>query len=383
MNSCTNVIIGSSTADGIALPKLTRLDAHQNSMTTLTDEGCSKVISLPNLKELLLAYNQLSDDTSISLLNSAPEIQTLDISSNLFADIPSTVLELRELIRLDVSANHLRVLRPDLGKLEHLAVINWEGNPLRSVPRNVTMVELIESLRSKMTLEEEKGNEAANDDDATTNKDAGGLVAPAADSTDEKVDEPTTTPTIVRASGTLDLSNQQLDDVTHDALTQSNMTPATLQLHHNRLQDIPTTLDLFANTLVHLHLHHNRISQLSLTTTTTTTSSFPIFASLKTLSLANNRIASIEATPEAEPIFPKLVELDVSYNALTILPEDLTTHLPSLRTLRANTNQIGKISATSLENLEVIDLANNDIAYLPPEIGRIRSIKELMLYGNR
>lgn len=349
-------------------------------MTTLADDGCSKVISLPNLKELLLAYNQLSDDTSVMLLTSAPEIQTLDISSNLFSDIPSTVLELRELIRLDVSANHLRVLRPDLGKLEHLAVINWEGNPLRSVPRNVTMVELIESLRSKMTLEEEeKGNEAANDD--AKDGDAGGLVAAAADdSNEEKVEEPTTPTTIVRASGTLDLSNQQLDDVTHDTLTQSNnMTPATLQLHHNRLQDIPTTLDMFANTLVHLYLHHNRISQLSLTTS----SSFPIFASLKTLSLANNRIASIEVTPEAEPVFPKLVELDVSYNALTILPEDLTAHLPSLRTLRANTNQIGKITAKSLENLEVIDLANNDIGYLPPEIGRIRTIKELMLYGNR
>ncbi|KAI7880781.1 L domain-like protein, partial [Lichtheimia hyalospora FSU 10163] len=363
---------GSATAE-VALPKLTRLDAHQNSMTTLADEGCSKMVSLPNLKEILLAYNQLSDDTSILLLNHAPEIQTLDISSNIFSDIPSTVYELRELIRLDVSANHLRVLCPDLGKLEHLAVINWEGNPLRSVPRNVTMVELIESLRSKMTLEDEKDKEAANDETTTNDVDAGGLVA--ADNSDElKSDEPA--PPVVRASGTLDLSNQQLDDVTHDALSQSNMTPATLQLHHNRLQDIPATLDVFANTLVHLHLQHNRISQLSLT-------SFPIFASLKTLSLANNRIASIEITPEAETMFPKLVELDLSFNALTILPEDLTAHLPSLRTLRANTNQISKISAKSLENLEIIDLANNDIAYLPPEIGRIRSIKELMLYGNR
>lgn len=346
-------------------------------MTTLADEGCSKVISLPSLKELLLAYNQLSDDTSILLLNNAPEIQTLDISSNLFSDVPSTVLELHELIRLDVSANHLRVLRPDLGKLEHLAVINWEGNPLRSVPRNVTMVELIESLRSKMTLEDEKDNKAVNDGDVGA---TGGLVTAAGDNaTEEKMDEPTPaaeqTPT-VRASGTLDLSNQQLDDVTHDTLTQSNMTPATIQLHHNRLQAIPVTLELFANTLVHLYLHHNRISQLSLT-------SFPVFASLRTLSLANNRIASIEITSEAESSFPKLVELDVSFNALTILPEDLTAHLPSLRTLRANSNQIGKISAKSLENLEVIDLANNDIAYLPPEIGRIRSIKELMLYGNR
>lgn len=335
------------------------------------------MISLPSLKELLLAYNQLSDDTSILLLNNAPEIQTLDISSNLFSDVPSTVLELHELIRLDVSANHLRVLRPDLGKLEHLAVINWEGNPLRSVPRNVTMVELIESLRSKMTLEDEKDNKAVNDDDVDA---TGGLVTAAGDNaTEEKMDEPTPaadqTPT-VRASGTLDLSNQQLDDVIHDTLTQSNMTPATIQLHHNRLQAIPVTLELFANTLVHLYLHHNRISQLSLT-------SFPVFASLKTLSLANNRIASIEITSEAESSFPKLVELDVSFNALTILPEDLTAHLPSLRTLRANSNQIGKISAKSLENLEVIDLANNDIAYLPPEIGRIRSIKELMLYGNR
>lgn len=115
-----------------------------------------------------MAYNQLASDDALTLLLGAPTVQTLDISSNLFANIPDQVLSLANLERLDVSSNHIRVLRPDLGKLEHLTVLNWEGNPLKSAPRNVSMAELIDSLRSKMSLNE--GEQGVGDLNVRDNK---------------------------------------------------------------------------------------------------------------------------------------------------------------------------------------------------------------------
>ncbi|KAI9313184.1 hypothetical protein BX666DRAFT_1980456 [Dichotomocladium elegans] len=363
----------SSTSTVVTLPLLVRLDVRQNSMSTLVDGKDKCPVALPELKELLMAYNQLSEQTNFDVLKSAPSIQTLDISSNLFADIPETVLELHELVRLDVSSNHLRTLRPDIAKLEHLAVINWEGNPLRSIPRNMTMVELIQSLREKLVLEVE-GKEKKADE----KREIGGLVTTqeSPSSLEKEGCIPAEVPEPARATGTLDLSGQKLTEIEQDSLIQSNKLPATLQLHHNLLSEIPNTLNVFAATLVHLNLEHNRLVSVSLTSDTL------VFSSLKTLSLANNRISSIMATPEATLSFPRLVELNINNNQLRNLPEELKTYLPSLRTLRANSNHIEKISAKTLENLAVIDLAFNDIAYLPPEIGRITTISEFMVYGN-
>ena len=112
-----------------------------------------------------------------------------------------------------------------------------------------------------------------------------------------------------------------------------------------------------------------------------------VFKSLSRLSLSNNRIATLVTSSLEEEgtslVFPQLTELNVSINALTSLPENLRDYLPRLRTLKANTNRIDKIIPKTLEGLEMIDLGNNDIGQLPPEIGRIGSIRELILYGNR
>ncbi|KAI8141966.1 hypothetical protein BJV82DRAFT_670068 [Fennellomyces sp. T-0311] len=343
--------------ENVSWPSLTRLDVRQNSLTQII-EGEGQV-SLPKLKELLLAYNQLSQENAglELVVDQAPAIQTLDLSSNLFSEIPDAVLNLEELQRLDVSSNHLRLLRPDLGKLQHLAVLSWEGNPLRSAPRNVSMAELIESLRSKMTLQGDTEEENKESSSAPLSPPPRPVLPPAPDS---------------RASGTLDLSQQKLTDVDPEMLTGN---PATLQLHHNALEEIPQSLNFFAATLVHVNLDHNRLKSLSLTSST-------VFQSLKTLSLSNNRIAEL-VVGDGSIAFPQLVELNVNINALTSLPENLSEYLPSLRTLKVNTNRIDKIHPTTLQNLQVIDLGNNDIAFLPPEIGQIGTIRELILYGNR
>ncbi|KAI7854759.1 hypothetical protein BDC45DRAFT_508031 [Circinella umbellata] len=369
----------------IELPSLSRLDIRQNNLSQITEREQQTIVSLPKLKELLISMNQLSQESiGLSrLLLETPSVQTLDLSSNLFSEIPDAVLTLEYLKRLDVSANHLRYLRNDLGKLEHLMVLTWEGNPLRSAPRNISMPELIESLRVKMVSDQEE-KEAHAEDDPDHQENSADLTTTGVtkDTTqqEQRQQEQQQTTTLVRASGTLDLSRKQLSDIDNDMLTG---TPATLQLYQNVFETIPKAINdhPLASTLVTLNLDHNRIKALSLTTKDATM----VFKSLSRLSLSNNRITALVTSFEEDALvaFPQLTELNVSMNALTSLPENLRDYLPRLRTLKANTNRIDKIIPQTLEGLEMIDLGNNDIGQLPPEIGRIGSIRELILYGNR
>ncbi|ORZ01519.1 hypothetical protein BCR43DRAFT_434119 [Syncephalastrum racemosum] len=358
-------------------PSLARLDARQNNLDRTVSNA--DTVSTPALRELFLAHNELTDDpASLLILHGCPELQTLDISSNLFSEVPDAVLTLTGLQRLDVSACHLRGLRSDLGKLEHLAVLKYEGNPLRSAPRNVTMAELIESLRVKMNLEEEESTSQPGEPD---NGRDGGLVnateaAKQASRAEERApaasySHPTSITAPVKVTGTLNLARKEIKALEASHLAESGIIPATLQLGHNLLIEIPPALSDLKSTLVHLNLEHNRLREFSVPCD---------FPSLKTLNLSNNRITRMAVETEQ---LPQLNEINLNFNMLSALPENLAACLPALRILRANSNKIENISANMFENMEIIDLGNNDIGLLPPELGAITSIRELMVYGNR
>ncbi|KAI9278445.1 hypothetical protein BDA99DRAFT_531199 [Phascolomyces articulosus] len=398
-NQLRVLFVQEETGGAIELPSLSRLDVRQNNLAHIMEWGKESLLSLPKLKEMLLAMNHLSQASIgfVSLLKNTPHVQTLDISSNLFSEIPDAVIhDLSQLQRLDVSANHLRQLRNDLGQLKHLQVLSWEGNPLRSAPRNVSMAELIESLRSKMVLDQqEQGEEQeeAHDDHAAHHASAA-AASTTFDPTTTKVPSSSSMDVVnpmhspappKRASGTLDLSQKRLSELDPSELSSITTHPATLQLHHNMFDTIPMALfdHPLASTLVALDLDHNRIKTLSLTTLENT----HVFPSLQKVSLSNNRITTLSFHDKEKDsfslVFPQLIELNISINQLTQLPENLRDYLPRLRTLKANTNRIDKIIPQTLEGLEIIDLGNNDIGQLPPEIGRIETIRELILYGNR
>jgi Leucine-rich repeat (LRR) protein len=108
-----------------------------------------------------------------------------------------------------------------------------------------------------------------------------------------------------------------------------------------------------------------------------------VFTNLKTLKLNNNRLKSIECT-ETTSSFPKLEELVLSHNSLTVLPENLSQVLPSLKVLSVSSNKLDNITDQSFgQGLETLDLSNNDIGYLPPGLSAIESLRELLVFGNR
>lgn len=146
--------------DQCSLPSLVRLDLRHNNLRHLTPG-----LRLPKLKELLLADNSLTtaidggDDstmtTNYSFLQHCENLLTLDVGSNQWTEIPPIIFDLTQLQRLDIGGNQLRGLPSDLGLLPNLITLTWQGNPFRSVPRNISMTELIESLRAAKVSQQE------------------------------------------------------------------------------------------------------------------------------------------------------------------------------------------------------------------------------------
>ncbi|KAG0190984.1 regulator of ime2 [Apophysomyces sp. BC1034] len=352
----------------LCLPLLSRLDARQNNINKLIEQEWDinvPAIQFPRLKELMLSHNKLSS-SKLAELGGCSELQTLDISWNGLDDIPDAVLNLEQLERLDVGSNHLKNLRPDLCNMPNLSTMNWEGNNLRSISKTTTTAALLELLRKSLTLEEEATEK---DDEEVAEKEDYGNNPVVAEESDIQ-------PQKVKTTKVFQLANMKLSEVTEDLLKKEGGYPATIQLHHNELKRIPPALTLFATTLVNLNLEHNHIVEFSL-------SFGNVFESLKTLSLANNRITTIQTESSQESTFPQLAELNLNNNRLEQVPEDLPAHFPMLRILRLGCNRLDKISASSFQNLEILDLANNDIGFLPPELGMITTIRELPLFGNR
>ncbi|KAK5914871.1 hypothetical protein CesoFtcFv8_000518 [Champsocephalus esox] len=80
-----------------------------------------------------------------------------------------------------------------------------------------------------------------------------------------------------------------------------------------------------------------------------------------------------------------LERLYMKRNSLTTLPDDLAQKLPNLIELYLHSNNIILIPEAigSLSRLQSLDLSNNVLQFLCPEIGRLRSLRHLRLSNNQ
>lgn len=351
-----------ATNEAISFPSLVRLDAGNNSIVMFDNQ-----VSMPKLVELSLMTNKLQDD-GLTGLSGAPNIQTLDISSNQLQNIPTLVTNLTHLQRLDVRGNQLHALPYELGKLEYLKTIHCEGNPMRSFS-SMSQTQLIESLKSNYRQQQEEDEE----EQTKAHVDSG-----AADQDDETTALSSNFTQKVSLTKRLDLSNNQLTELSAESMTFTDDIPGTIILHHNLLTTFPINLTMIASFIVNLNLEHNRLTSFNLTIKDVE------FTNLKVLSLSNNRLKSIEYTDGLTSSFPRLEELKMDNNALTVLPENLATALPYLKLLSVNSNKLDNITEASFSlSLEILILSNNDIGYLPPGLCTLANLKELVVFGNR
>lgn len=171
---------------------------------------------MPKLLELSLLNNKFTEKGLVGL-HGAPNIQTLDISSNQLQDIPATVTSLVHLQRLDVRGNELHALPYELGKLTELVAIQCEGNPMRAVS-SMSQTQLIGSLRSNYNQQAEEVKQVEV-----------GQVALTEEEVEDEVSALNFTQK-VNITKRLDLSKQQLSDLSVDTMTFSEDIPGIILL---------------------------------------------------------------------------------------------------------------------------------------------------------
>ena len=141
----------------------------------------------------------------------------------------------------------------------------------------------------------------------------------------------------------------------------------------NTLSEFPERITEYAETLGELNLSKNKLPTLP-----------PCVGDLQKLTfidLSNNLLSALPAEMEK---LAHLLQITLTYNRFTSIPSQLFK-LPKLQTILMSNNQLADIDVNGLlelKTLQCLDLANNNIARIPPELGRVEWLKSLTLEGN-
>ncbi|KAM5287998.1 LOW QUALITY PROTEIN: leucine-rich repeat serine/threonine-protein kinase 2 [Ctenodactylus gundi] len=162
----------------------------------------------------------------------------------------------------------------------------------------------------------------------------------------------------------LDLSANELRDI--DALSQKCCISGhlehleKLELHQNALTSFPSRLCETLRRLTHLDLHSNKFT------------SFPSYL-LKMNCVTNLDISRNDIGPSVvlDPVVrcPTLKQLNLSYNQLSSVPENLSNVVEKLEQLLLEGNKISEMySPLSLKELKILNLSKNHISSLPENL---------------
>ncbi|XP_022700522.1 leucine-rich repeat-containing protein 40-like isoform X2 [Varroa jacobsoni] len=372
----SNNKIESLPPDMDSLIQLRCLDVSNNMLTELP-EGlgrCShleqliirqnKLTSLPqfvrenHLKELCASFNAIEEFTP-EHCETFVVLKILDLRGNKLQSVPEAITNIQGLERLDLSNNDLRSLPYSIGALNHMNSLLVEGNPLRSIRQDILRrgtVHLMKYLRDR--LQETPMQDKLR---ASLGGDGEDLL--------DSVDRFT-----LKSSRTLDFSNKglnSLDDKVVDLACEDKVNQ--LVMSKNSFLVVPDTLERLVDQLLEVDFSFNKLTKV------------PEFLGkaqyLQYLNLQSNQLQDLPA----ELGSLKLIrELNISQNRFSKLP-DCIYSWNQFEVLIASENLIGTIDVhklSQLEQLTTLDLRNNSIALIPPELGNLRQLKSLQLEGN-
>ena len=383
---------------------LTYLDLRSNGMATYA------IPDLPNLSHVFLGHNGLGD---VALERPSDALAHVDLGANRLRHLPPALGACGGLQSIDASNNDLGEVPAALGYLPKLHRLSLEGNPLRTLRRDLLTQgcdRLKAYLRTRgpslLPEEAELARPSSSGDDRL---DARSLA--------NGVRDP-------ESRGVLDLKGRKLercplsrddartirDDLAADdgldeyvADPRKRALVAKVQVvdaSNNDLAQPPEAAVLLelGPALSELKLCRNKLSALPLAALAR--------VPLKRLDCRENAIDRDEFLDAVSPLGAHLTELDASSNRLRAVPRSVFACV-ALRSLRLPRNAIagdlqrGWGALVSLETLDVadnrltslgdvhaaprlrvLDLANNSIRNVPPELGLCPELRTLVLHGN-
>lgn len=336
-----------------SVPHLQELHLANNSLLSV----CDSHIDMPALRILNLTTNRMTSLPDVSALQS---LTTLLVSENKLKAIPEgfSTLSVRS---ADFTGNDITQLDPRIALMETLEHFTIAANPLRERKfLTMSVDDLKRDLSSR--IEPETTPEGQQDGEG-----------------DEQGATPETRSTTgweLTPSGTLDLSGRSLAELDDSAMIDFAETHQVRQIYlqRNSLDCIPIILSQLTHLTV-IDLSKNNIESAL---------EFPLeFLKLRELRLNNNRLRSLESLT-SNLNAPSLQTLDVSQNRLSGSLPTLHSTFPALTTILASDNSISEVSAESLAGLKVVNLSNNDIDRLEPQIGLLQgTLTALEVAGNR
>ncbi|SMR46210.1 unnamed protein product [Zymoseptoria tritici ST99CH_1E4] len=361
LDASSNALIGSLFPMGgqNGHPTLQHLNLANNSLAAL---AFSETLDMPRLEDLNITNNHMTILPSIA---SWSRLLTLTAGDNKLSDFPHGFTSLMKLRNVNVSSNDIRILDPEVGRMEGLEVLLLAANPLRE--------------RKFLTMSA-----------ADIKRDLKSRLAP--DPSDDPPDSPITvvgaedaSPSshwTLKGNGLLDLAAQSLtDDDLADHLESFLSHPSnadglkTLHLQYNRLTHFPPSLALATN-LRSLDLSGNPLSSTYLVEPTTLPHLLDLTLSKCNLTTLHPLLSSLSA--------PLLTTLNISVNRLSGSLPSLRHSFPSLTTLFASDNKFASMTAESLMGMHTVNLASNELAGLDPEIGLLweEGLRALEVGGN-
>lgn len=348
LDASRNALIGSlfPTTATTGHPRLQRLKISNNSLAALT---FTESLDLPCLRELEVTNNHL---TALPPVSAWMELITLTAGDNKIAELPVGFTTLTKLRNVNLSGNDLRLLDPQIARMDSLETLIIASNPLRE-RKLLTM--------NAGDIKRELGARLGPVNDDLVNAPQLAENNAGEDDLLSSISTPSATWTL-KGQGTLDLAGRGYSDSINDSLgsfLRSNEVKQ-LQLSANLLTAVPPALWLGQDLRI-LDLSGNSLSsdyifdELSL-------------PALQELSLSRCNISSVEIFV-MQLVAPRLHTLDISANRVTGAVPTFRQTFPALTTLLANDNRFTSVTADALRGMKTVNLRSNCIEQLPAEIG--------------